>query len=207
MPDCHRGDHPWRIQRGQDPSRRRASHHLCRRVPLLPQEAGADRAVLQGTLRVHQFTKVEMFVFCHPSGSEAMLERLIGIEEKIFQGLEIPYRNRGYVHGRPGRPRVPQVRYRGVDAREGAKRASGEKSRAPRTAPTTRRADWESASRKAGKNAFVHTLNGTALAVSRTLIALLENFQKEDGEHSSSRVRLRPTRGLPGITPRTSQSG
>ena len=46
----------------------------------------------KGLYRVHQFTKVEMFVFCHPSGSEAMLERLIGIEERIFQGLEIPYR-------------------------------------------------------------------------------------------------------------------
>ena len=56
------------------------------------REAGAAGQFSKGLYRVHQFTKVEMFVYCHPSESEAMHQRLIGIEEKIFQGLEIPYR-------------------------------------------------------------------------------------------------------------------
>jgi len=60
--------------------------------PLLPPGGGRRRSVLQGLYRVHQFTKVEMFVFCLPDRSEAEHELLLELEERIFQGLEIPYR-------------------------------------------------------------------------------------------------------------------
>ena len=164
------------------------------------REAGAAGQFSKGLYRVHQFTKVEMFVFCRPSESEAMHERLIGIEERIYQGLEIPYRIVDTCTGDLGRPRLQEVRHRGVDARAGERRASGGRSPAPPTARTTRRGAWASVSREEGKNAFVHTLNGTALAVSRTLIALLENFQREDGSILRSRGagRLHGIQGDPG---------
>ena len=144
------------------------------------REAGAAGQFSKGLYRVHQFTKVEMFVFCHPSGSEAMLERLIGIEETIFQGLEIPYRVVDTCTGDLGGPA-----YRKFDI-EAWMPGRGEKGEWGEITSASNCTDYQARRlgirfKEGGKNQFVHTLNGTALAVSRTLIALLENFQKEDG--------------------------
>ena len=144
------------------------------------REAGAAGQFSKGLYRVHQFTKVEMFVYCHPSGSDAMLERLIGIEEKIFQGLEIPYRIVDTCTGDLGGPA-----YRKFDI-EAWMPGRGENGEWGEITSASNCTDYQARRlgirfKEGGKNAFVHTLNGTAIAVSRTLIALLENFQKEDG--------------------------
>ncbi len=144
------------------------------------REAGAAGQFSKGLYRVHQFTKVEMFVYCHPSGSEAMLERLMGIEEKIFQGLEIPYRIVDTCTGDLGGPA-----YRKFDI-EAWMPGRGQKGEWGEITSASNCTDYQARRlgirfREGGKNAFAHTLNGTALAVSRTLIALLENFQREDG--------------------------
>ncbi|HVP18001.1 MAG TPA: serine--tRNA ligase [Spirochaetia bacterium] len=144
------------------------------------REAGSAGQFSKGLYRVHQFTKVEMFVFCHPSASEAMLERLIGIEERIFQGLEIPYRIVDTCTGDLGGPA-----YRKFDI-EAWMPGRGEKGEWGEITSASNCTDYQARRlgirfKDSGRNAFVHTLNGTALAVSRTLIALLENFQKENG--------------------------
>lgn len=145
------------------------------------REAGAAGQFSKGLYRVHQFTKVEMFVYCHPEGSEAMLDRLIGIEEKIFQGLEIPYRIVDTCTGDLG-----GAAYRKYDI-EAWMPGRGEKGEWGEITSASNCTDYQARrlgiryKEGTGRNPFVHTLNGTALAVSRTLIALLENFQREDG--------------------------
>ena len=145
------------------------------------REAGAAGQFSKGLYRVHQFTKVEMFVYCHPSGSEAMLERLIGIEEKIFQGLEIPYRIVDTCTGDLGGPAYRKFDIEAWMPGRGEKGEWGEITSASNCTDYQARRLGIRFKEGGGKNPFVHTLNGTALAVSRTLIALLENFQKEDG--------------------------
>ncbi len=164
------------------------------------REAGAAGQFSKGLYRVHQFTKVEMFVFCHPSGSEQMLERLIGIEEKIFQGLEIPYRIVDTCTGDLGGPA-----YRKFDL-EAWMPGRGEAGEYGEVTSTSNCTDYQARRlgirfKEGGKNAFVHTLNGTALAVSRTLIALLENFQKQDGSIGLPRGLAAYT-GFSSIVPR-----
>jgi seryl-tRNA synthetase len=164
------------------------------------REAGAAGQFSKGLYRVHQFTKVEMFVFCHPSASEAMLERLIGIEEKIFQGLEIPYRIVDTCTGDLGGPA-----YRKFDI-EAWMPGRGEKGEWGEITSASNCTDYQARRlgirfKEGGKNTFVHTLNGTALAVSRTLIALLENFQKEDGSVELPRALAAYT-GFTDIAPR-----
>ncbi len=144
------------------------------------REAGAAGQFSKGLYRVHQFTKVEMFVYSHPAKSEEMLERLIGLEEKIFQGLEIPYRIVDTCTGDLGGPA-----YRKFDI-EAWMPGRGEKGKWGEITSASNCTDYQARRlairfKEEGKNRFVHTLNGTALAVSRTLIALLENFQQADG--------------------------
>jgi seryl-tRNA synthetase len=149
---------------------------------------------------VHQFTKVEMFVFCHPDASQEMLDRLIGIEERIFQGLEIPYRIVDTCTGDLGGPA-----YRKFDI-EAWMPGRGDKGEWGEITSASNCTDYQARRlgirfREEGKNALVHTLNGTALAVSRTLIALLENFQKEDGSVAIPAALAAHT-GFSEITPR-----
>jgi seryl-tRNA synthetase len=145
------------------------------------REAGAAGQFSKGLYRVHQFTKVEMFVFCLPTESEAMLERLIGIEERIFQGLEIPYRIVDTCTGDLGGPAYRKFDIEAWMPGRGEKGEWGEITSASNCTDYQARRLGIRYKEGGGKNPFVHTLNGTALAVSRTLIALLENFQREDG--------------------------
>jgi seryl-tRNA synthetase len=144
------------------------------------REAGAAGQFSKGLYRVHQFTKVEMFAFCRPSESEALHAVLIGIEEKIYQGLGIPYRIVDTCTGDLGGPA-----YRKYDI-EAWMPGRGEKGEWGEITSASNCTDYQARRlgirfKEEGKNSFVHTLNGTAVAVSRTLIALLENFQREDG--------------------------
>ena len=145
------------------------------------REAGAAGQFSKGLYRVHQFTKVEMFVFSRPEESEAMLDRLIGLEEKIFQGLEIPYRIVDTCTGDLGGPAYRKFDIEAWMPGRGDAGEWGEITSASNCTDYQARRLGIRFKDPGGKNPFVHTLNGTALAVSRTLIALLENFQQPDG--------------------------
>jgi seryl-tRNA synthetase len=143
------------------------------------REAGAAGRDTRGMFRVHQFDKVEMFVFCDPSASREEHERLLDIEEKLVQELELPYRVLNIAAGDLGSSAAKkydieawfpgQSRYREITS----------------TSNTTdfqaRRLDIRY--RRDGKPEHVHTLNGTAVTA-RAMIAILENFQHEDGSIS-----------------------
>jgi seryl-tRNA synthetase len=143
------------------------------------REAGAAGRDTRGMFRVHQFDKVEMFVFCDPTESREEHERLLGIEEELVKELDLPYRVLNIAAGDLGSSAAKkydieawfpgQSRYREITS----------------TSNTTdfqaRRLDIRF--RRDGKLEHVHTLNGTAVTA-RAMIAILENFQHEDGSVS-----------------------
>jgi seryl-tRNA synthetase len=144
------------------------------------REAGAAGQFSKGLYRVHQFTKVEMFQLVLPENSDAAHEELRAIEEEIFTGLGIPFRVVDTCTGDLGAPA-----YRKWDLEAWMPgRNGGEWGEVTSTSNCT---DYQSRNLNIrykdddGKAKFVHMLNGTAVAVSRALIALLENFQRADG--------------------------
>lgn len=164
-------------------------------------EAGAHGRATRGLYRVHQFSKVEMFTFTAPDQSDAMLERLVAIEERIFTGLDLPYRVLDTCTGDLGGPAyrkfdleawMPGRMLADTPTAEEARGAYGEVTSASNcTDYQARRLGIRF--REKGKKGlrFVHTLNGTAIAVSRALIAILENHQQADGTIAIPEV-LRP---------------
>ena len=144
------------------------------------REAGASGQYSKGLYRVHQFSKVEMFVFCRPEDSEDFHNELLAIEEEIFQGLEIPYRVVDTCTGDLGAPA-----YRKYDL-EAWMPGRGENGGWGEVTSTSNCTDYQARRLKIrfrdGKGTVhVHMLNGTAVANSRAIIAILENFQREDG--------------------------
>ena len=144
------------------------------------KEAGAYGQYSKGLYRVHQFSKVEMFVFCAPEESDAMHDELLALEEEIFQGLGIPYRVVDTCTGSLGAPA-----YRKFDL-EAWMPGRGEGGEWGEVTSTSNCTDYQSRRlnvryRDGKENRFVHMLNGTAIAVSRGIIALMENYQQEDG--------------------------
>jgi seryl-tRNA synthetase len=144
------------------------------------REAGGAGQYSKGLYRVHQFSKVEMFVFCRPEQSEAMHERLLEIEERFFQALEIPYRVVDTCTGELGGPA-----YRKFDV-EAWMPGRGEAGDWGEVTSASNCTDYQARRlgirfKEAGRSVFVHMLNGTAVAVSRALIAILENHQQADG--------------------------
>jgi seryl-tRNA synthetase len=144
------------------------------------REAGAAGQFSKGLYRVHQFTKVEMFVCCLPEESDRIHDELRLIEEEIFIGLEIPFRVVDTCTGDLGAPA-----YRKWDLEAWMPgRNGGEWGEVTSTSNCT---DYQARRLNVrykgddGKNHFVHMLNGTAIAVSRAIIALMENFQQADG--------------------------
>lgn len=147
-------------------------------------EAGAAGAKTRGIYRVHQFTKVEMFVFTEPDleASNAMHRDLLRIEEEIFQGLGVPYRVIDTPTGDLG---GPAYRKFDLEAWMPGRGDGGEYGEITSTSNCTdyqaRRLGTRCKSPESKKNQFVHTLNGTAVAVTRAMIAILENNQQADG--------------------------
>ena len=147
--------------------------------PCFRREAGAAGRDTRGIFRVHQFDKVEMFSFVEPSQSAAEHERLLAIEERILTELEIPYRVVNVAAGDLGAPAakkydceawIPsQNRYRELTSC-----SNTTDYQARRLSCRYRPADNEAPQ-------AVHTLNGTAVAVGRTMIALIENRQDGGG--------------------------
>jgi seryl-tRNA synthetase len=142
------------------------------------QEAGAYGKYSHGLYRVHQFTKAEMFIFCLPEQSDSMHKYLLELEERIYQKLNIPYRVLEICTGDLGA--IAAKKY-DIEAWMPGRNDYGE------VTSTSNCTDYQARNlnikvrRKNGKVEFLHTLNGTAIAVSRTLIAILENYQQEDG--------------------------
>jgi seryl-tRNA synthetase len=146
--------------------------------PCFRREAGAAGKDTRGIFRVHQFEKVEMFSFVEPDESPAEHERLLAIEEEIFSELEVPYRVVNIAVDDLGSSAAKKYDI------EAWLPSQGQFREVTSTSNTTdfqaRRLDIRMR-RDAAKPEILHTLNGTAVAVSRTLIALLENGQREDG--------------------------
>jgi seryl-tRNA synthetase len=145
-------------------------------------EAGAHGAATRGLYRVHQFTKVEMFAYTLPEASDAMHDELMTIECKLFDGLGIPYRVIDTASGDLG---GPAYRKFDLEAWMPGRGTGGEFGEVTSTSNCT---DYQSRRlnirfRKKGEKGtqFVHTLNGTAVAISRALIAVMENYQQADG--------------------------
>jgi seryl-tRNA synthetase len=147
-------------------------------TPCFRREAGAAGSQERGLIRVHQFNKVEMFCFTLPEESDAMFETMLASAEEILQGLKLHYRNMLLVTGDmsfaaaktldievylPG-----QERYYEVSSVSNCRDFQARRAKIRYRTPE-------------GNLAFVHTLNGSGLATSRLMVALLENNQQADG--------------------------
>ena len=167
-------------------------------------EAGAHGKATRGIYRVHQFTKVEMFAFTAPdtNASDAMHEEIVSIEEEIFQGLGIPYRVIDTPTGDLGGPAYRKFDLEAWMPGRGDAGEYGEVTSASNcTDYQARRLGIRCKSKETKGTQFVHTLNGTAVAVTRAMIALLENNQQADGSVTVPEA-LRPWVGVDQIGPR-----
>jgi seryl-tRNA synthetase len=142
------------------------------------REAGAAGKDTRGIFRVHQFDKVEMFSFVEPRESDDEHARLLAIEESILMDLEIPYRVVAIAVGELGASAA--MKYDCEAWLPGQERYRELTSCSNTTDYQARRLDVRFRP-EGGKPATLHTLNGTAVAVGRTIIALLENGQQDDG--------------------------
>ncbi|HSX41200.1 MAG TPA: serine--tRNA ligase [Candidatus Saccharimonadales bacterium] len=146
--------------------------------PSYRREAGAYGKHSKGLYRVHQFNKLELYVFCAPQDSDDWLQKLVKLEEDICQHLEIPYRVTRTAAGDMGAPHYQKYDVEYWSPVDGSYRELTSASnctdyQARRLGIRTRTEDGTIA---------VHTLNATAAAISRTLIAIIENHQTKDGK-------------------------
>src|ERR671929_2011511 len=141
-------------------------------------EAGSHGRASRGLYRVHQFTKVEMFAFTTPEQSEAMHHEMVDIEEEIFQGLDLPYRIVDICTGDLG---GAAYRKYDLEAWMPGRKEYGEVTSTSNTTDYQARRLSIRYRKEGGRPQLLHTLNGTALAISRALISLLEIYQQEDG--------------------------
>ena len=162
------------------------------------REAGAAGQFSKGLYRVHQFDKVEMFVYCLPEQSDKIHEELRLIEEEIFTGLNIPFRVVDTCTGDLGAPA-----YRKWDLEAWMPgRNGGEYGEVTSTSNCT---DYQSRRLNVrfkdddGTIKYVHMLNGTAIAVGRAMLAIIENYQNADGSVTIPEV-LVPLCGFDKIT-------
>ncbi len=165
------------------------------------REAGSYGKDVRGILRVHQFDKVEMFSFCNPSESWDEQELLVAQEEKVLRALEIPYQVVPMCTGDLGAPAAKKYDMEAWIPTEGKYRETHSCSNC-----TDFQARRMGIRYKPGPSAppeILHTLNGTAVAIGRMLIAIMENYQQADGTIVVPEA-LRPhAGGLELITPRT----
>lgn len=141
-------------------------------------EAGAYGKTSKGLYRVHQFTKLEMFIYCKPEESEKMHQELLALEQKIVGDLELPYQVIDIASGDLG---GPAYRKYDIEAWMTMKKDYGEiTSTSNCTDYQARRLNIKFRTED-GSTAYVHTLNGTAVVLSRFPLALIENGQQEDG--------------------------
>lgn len=147
-------------------------------------EAGAYGKTSKGLYRVHQFTKLEMFIFCKPEDGEKMHAELLNMEKKIVDGLKLPYRVIDVANGDLGGPAYRKydieawMTMKGEDGKQGS---YGEITSASNCTDYQSRRLNIKYRKKDGGAEFVHTLNGTAVVLSRFPLAIVENYQQKDG--------------------------
>jgi seryl-tRNA synthetase len=160
------------------------------------REAGTYGKETKGLVRVHQFDKVEQFSFAHPDASWEEYEAIRANQEEILQALEIPYRVLVMCTGDLGASAAKKV---DLEAwLPGAGRFMEVTSATNATDYQARRLQIRTKTK--GGNRYLHTLNGTACAVGRTIVALLENHQRADGSIAIPKA-LQPYTGFEEITP------
>jgi len=143
------------------------------------REAGSYGKDTKGILRVHQFDKVEMFSFARPEDSKKEHEFLLSMEEKLMKALELPYRVLQICTGDLG---VQAANKYDIEAwLPGQNQYRETHSTSNDTDFQSRRLNIKYKNEKIGKNSYVHTLNGTAFAIGRMIIAIMENCQRKDG--------------------------
>jgi seryl-tRNA synthetase len=153
--------------------------YYCGFTACFRKEAGSHGKDVKGLIRQHQFNKVEMVKLVKPENSYDELEKMVGNAEKILQKLELPYRLLSLCSGDIGfgaaktydlEVWVPsQDKYREISSCSNTEDFQA------------RRAMIKYRSKDDGKSYYVHTLNGSGLAIGRTLLAIMENYQQEDG--------------------------
>jgi seryl-tRNA synthetase len=148
-------------------------------TPCFRSEAGSYGADVRGLIRQHQFDKVELMAFSTPDDSYNELERLTGNAEEVLKRLGLPYRTMLLCTGDMG---FASAKTYDIEVWLPSQNTYREISSCSNTeAFQARRANIKFRPQGSGKADFVHTLNGSGLAVGRTLIAILENYQQEDG--------------------------
>ena len=148
-------------------------------TPCFRSEAGSYGADVRGLIRQHQFDKVELMAFTTPDASYDELERLTGNAEEVLKRLELPYRTMLLCTGDMG---FASAKTYDIEVWLPSQNTYREISSCSNTeAFQARRAGIKFRPAGAGKTEFAHTLNGSGLAVGRTLIAILENYQQQDG--------------------------
>ena len=142
------------------------------------KEAGTYGKYTRGLFRVHQFNKLEMYVFCLPEQSKEIHEKLLGIEEEIWQGLGIPYHVINIAAGDLGAPAAKKY---DMEYWSPVNQKYQEITSCSNCTDFQARACNVRVRRKDGAVEFVHTLNGTAIPLARALVVLIENYARDDG--------------------------
>jgi seryl-tRNA synthetase len=143
------------------------------------RESGSYGKDTKGILRVHQFDKLEMFSFCKPEQSAKELQFFLEMEEKLMQALKLPYQVLNICTGDLGFPAATKYDIEAWIPSENRYRETHSTSNC--TDFQARRLNIRYKNSKTQKLEFVHTVNGTAFAIGRTLIAIIENYQQKDG--------------------------
>lgn len=147
--------------------------------PCYRKEAGTYGKHTRGLFRVHQFNKLEMYAFTLPEKSREMHEKLLAIEEELWQAIGIPYRVINIASGDLGAPAAKKYDIEYWSPVDGAYRELTSCSNC--TDYQTRNLNIR-VRRKDGRVEMLHSLNGTAVALARSLVAIMENFQTPDGK-------------------------
>jgi len=148
-------------------------------------EAGSYSKFSKGMFRVHQFTKIEMFQYVTPETSEKAHQEILSIEKEIFNGLEVPYRIVDHCTADLGGPSIRTYDLEAwMPGKPNKEEKMGDWAEITSTSNCT---DYQARGlnikykSKEGKVDYLHMLNGTAIAVGRALIAIMENNQQKDG--------------------------
>lgn len=152
------------------------------------REAGSYGKDTAGIIRVHQFNKIEMFSFCDPDKSEQEHELILSIEEEIMQDLGLHYQVINICGGDLGAPAAKKYDIEAWIPTQGKFRELTSCSNCTDFQSRRSKIKYKS---KDGKKDYLHTLNGTAVAMARTLVAIIENYQNADGSITIPEV-LRP---------------
>jgi seryl-tRNA synthetase len=165
------------------------------------REAGSYGKDVKGILRTHQFDKVEMFSFCQPEKSKEEHQYLLGLEEKIVQSLNLPYQVVRMCTGDLGMPAADkydietwlpgQQKYRETHSTSNCTDFQAQRANIKYQTQNGPPATPERSDGGRSQKQFVHTLNGTAVAIGRMLIAILENYQRPDGSVEIPKVLRR----------------